>query len=252
MESCEILWDGWFWDAQLASPQQGQKQMTTVQITCIPDSFGFSIFGSFIAIIPDRGNQHKQGLFCQGCEMMCFCSWTHSGFGMPTVGTVTCTFHWLYFEYINKFCWLVPVVRNSYYCLLCLFIVAKDSSNPVFLKLVLQGLAADWKVDKDLLVANLKSSQGSAQPEPSTSNISHSSDDGVGKHVSSETQAPFQRSPSPALSPDLCYVSADSLSSFGELCILSFLVCLVQSVCWFWSFIKQLLHTLTYYMYSLT
>ncbi|XP_020619651.1 uncharacterized protein LOC110057405, partial [Orbicella faveolata] len=95
------------------------------------------------------------------------------------------------------------------------YLVAKDSSNPVFLKLVLQGLAADWKVDKDLLVANLKSSQGSTQLEPSTSNISHSSDDGVGKHVPSETQAPFQRSPSPALSPDLCYVSADSLSSFG-------------------------------------
>ena len=88
----------------------------------------------------------------------------------------------------------------------------------MFLKLVLQGLAADWKVDKDLLLANLKSSQGSAQLEPSTSNISHSSDDGaVDKHVSSEIQVPFQRTPSPALSPDLCYVSADSLSSFGEL-----------------------------------
>lgn len=111
----------------------------------------------------------------------------------------------------------------------CLFIVAKDSSNPVFLKLVLQGLAADWKVDKDLLVANLKSSQGSAQLEPSTSNISHASDDGIGKHVSSEIQPPFQRSPSPALSPDLCYVSADSLSSVGELCTLSFPDCLVPS-----------------------
>jgi len=115
--------------------------------------------------------------------------------------------------------------------LLCFFIVAKDSSNPVFLKLVLQGLAADWKVDKDLLVANLKSSQGFAQLEPSTSNFSHSSDGGIGKHVLSEMPAPFQGTPSPALSPDLCYVSADSLSSFGELCKLSFLGCLVPSFC---------------------
>ena len=116
---------------------------------------------------------------------------------------------------------------DTYYCLLYLFIVAKDSSNPVFLKLVLQGLAADWKVDKDLLVANLKSSQGSAQLEPSTSNISHTSGDGTGKQASSEIQVPFQRTPSPALSPDLCYVSADSLSSFGELCMLPFPGCLV-------------------------
>lgn len=118
-------------------------------------------------------------------------------------------------------------MTNTYYCLLYLFIVAKDSSNPVFLKLVLQGLAADWKVDKDLLVANLKSSQGSAQLEPSTSNISHTSGDGTGKQASSEIQVPFQRTPSPALSPDLCYVSADSLSSLGELCMLPFPGCLV-------------------------
>ena len=118
-------------------------------------------------------------------------------------------------------------MTNTYYCLLYLFIVAKDSSNPVFLKLVLQGLAADWKVDKDLLVANLKSSQGSAQLEPSTSNISHASGDGTGKQASSEIQVPFQRTPSPALSPDLCYVSADSLSSLGELCMLPFPGCLV-------------------------
>lgn len=127
----------------------------------------------------------------------------------------------------------------------CLFIVAKDSSNPVFLKLVLQGLAADWKVDKDLLVANLKSSQGSTQLEPSTTNISDASDDGIGKHVSSEIQPPFQRTPSPALSPDLCYVSADSLSSVGELCTLSFPDCLVLSFYFFFSFIKQLQHALT-------
>ena len=119
------------------------------------------------------------------------------------------------------------MMTNTYYCLLYLFIVAKDSSNPVFLKLVLQGLAADWNVDKDLLVANLKSSQGSTQLEPSTSNISHTSGDGSGKQASSEIQVPYQRTPSPALSPDLCYVSADSLSSFGELYMLPSPGCLV-------------------------
>lgn len=112
-----------------------------------------------------------------------------------------------------------------------MFIVAKDSSNPVFLKLVLQGLAADWTVDRDLLVANLKS--GSVQLEPSTTNISHTSVDGTGKHASSEIQVPIQRTPSPALSPDLCYVSADSLSSFGELCMSSFPSCLVPCFCLF-------------------
>lgn len=96
-----------------------------------------------------------------------------------------------------------------------MFTVAKDSSNPVFLKLVLQGLAADWKVDKDLLVANLRSSQRSVQLESISSSVSHNSDDNISKHVS-ESRVPFQRTPSPVLSPDLCYVSADSLSSFGK------------------------------------
>lgn len=138
----------------------------------------------------------------------------------------------------------------NYYCFLCLFIVAKDSSNPVFLKLVLQGLAADWKVDKDLLMANLKSSQGSAQLEPSTSNISHTSDDGIGKHVSSEIQVPFQRTPSPMLSPDLCYVSADSLSSLGEFCMLSFPCCLVLTFCL--QVIYQAISACTYACISVT
>ena len=140
-------------------------------------------------------------------------------------------------------------MTNTYYCLLYLFIVAKDSSNPVFLKLVLQGLAADWKVDKDLLVANLKSSQGSAQLEPSTSNISHTSGDGTGKQASSEIQVPFQRTPSPALSPDLCYVSADSLSSLGELCMLPFPGCLVPLCFFFFHFINQRQHAHTLYIY---
>ncbi|KAJ7383195.1 hypothetical protein OS493_030353 [Desmophyllum pertusum] len=99
------------------------------------------------------------------------------------------------------------------------YLVAKDSSNPVFLKLVLQGLAADWKVEKDLLVANLRSSQGSDHLEPSLSNTFHNSDDDISAHAC-ENQVPFQRTPSPMLSPDLCYVSADSLSSFGEFCLL--------------------------------
>ena len=149
---------------------------------------------------------------------------------------------------------LVPVMTNTYYCLLYLFIVAKDSSNPVFLKLVLQGLAADWKVDKDLLVANLKSSQGSAQLELSTSNISHTSGDGTGKQASSEIQVPFQRTPSPALSPDLCYVSADSLSSLGQLCMLPFPGCLVPFCFCFTIYQPEAACTYTVhlYMYTLT
>ncbi|KAJ7369479.1 hypothetical protein OS493_038717 [Desmophyllum pertusum] len=50
-------------------------------------------------------------------------------------------------------------VNNTNFCTItavthvfvCLFLVAKDSSNPVFLKLVLQGLAADWKELKSLV-----------------------------------------------------------------------------------------------------
>ena len=99
-----------------------------------------------------------------------------------------------------------------------MFSVAKDSSNPVFLKLVLHGLAADWKVEKDLLVANLASPHpyGSDQLERSASNTSYNSEDDIRIHVP-ESRVPFQRTPSPSLSPDLCYVSADSLSSVGEL-----------------------------------
>ena len=99
-----------------------------------------------------------------------------------------------------------------------MFAVAKDSNNPVFLKLVLHGLAADWKVDKSLLVANLVSS-----PEitnhlgPSTPNTPQNSEEDAISHVH-EREIPFQRTPSPKPSLDLCYVSADSIStcSAGE------------------------------------
>lgn len=87
----------------------------------------------------------------------------------------------------------------------------------MFLKLVLQGLAADWKVEKDLLLANLKSSNVPDQLEPSASNTSHNSEDNVCPR-GSESRVPFLRTPSPMSSPDLCYVSADSLSSVGEFC----------------------------------
>ena len=98
--------------------------------------------------------------------------------------------------------------------------VAKDSSNPVFLKLVLQGLSADWKVDKDLLTTNLSRSvrqefapsrDDSDLLESSASNtVQDSDDDGT-------SRIQFQPSPSPPPSPDQCYVSADSLSSIGGL-----------------------------------
>ncbi|CAH3196446.1 unnamed protein product [Porites evermanni] len=93
------------------------------------------------------------------------------------------------------------------------YLVAKDSNNPVFLKLVLHGLAADWKVDKGLLVANLVSS-----PEitnhlgPSTPNTPQNSEEDAISHVH-EREIPFQRTPSPKPSLDLCYVSADSIST---------------------------------------
>ena len=93
----------------------------------------------------------------------------------------------------------------------------------MFLKLVLHGLAADWRVDKSLLVANLISS-----PEitnhlgPSTSDTPQNSEDDVISHVH-QREIPFQRTPSPKPSLDLCYVSADSIStcSAGE-----YLLCL--------------------------
>ena len=116
------------------------------------------------------------------------------------------------FQKINK--WFIDV----FYCFSHVFAVAKDSNNPVFLKLVLHGLAADWKVDKSLLVANLISS-----PEitnhlgPSTSDTPENSEDDVISHVH-QREIPFQRTPSPKPSLDLCYVSADSIStcSAGE------------------------------------
>lgn len=94
------------------------------------------------------------------------------------------------------------------------YLVAKDSSNPVFLKLVLQGLAADWKVENDLLMANLKSSHAPDQFEPFTSNTTLNPEDDAGA-CGSESQVPFIRTPSPMSSPDLCYASADSLSNVG-------------------------------------
>ena len=87
----------------------------------------------------------------------------------------------------------------------------------MFLKLVLQGLAADWKVEKELLVANLASSPAERTDhlEPSATNASHNSEEDI--HAQgADRRIPFPRTPSPCLSPDLCYVSADSLSSVGE------------------------------------
>ena len=74
-----------------------------------------------------------------------------------------------------------------------LFSVAKDSSNPVFLKLVLQGLAADWKVENDLLMANLKSSHAPDQFEPFTSNTTLNPEDDAGA-CGSESQVPASSS----------------------------------------------------------
>lgn len=98
-----------------------------------------------------------------------------------------------------------------------MFSVAKDSSNPVFLKLVLHGLAADWKVDRDLLVASLAPPHQDVnyQLETSISDNPHNSEDNLFPHTA-ERQIPFQRTPSPMLSPDLCYASAESLSSVGK------------------------------------
>ena len=113
-----------------------------------------------------------------------------------------------------------------------MFAVAKDSNNPVFLKLVLHGLAADWKVDKSLLVANLVSSS----PEitihlgPSTSDTPQNSEEDVISHVHGR-EIPFQRTPSPKPSLDLCYVSADSIStcSAGEYLLYLSALCVTQT-----------------------
>lgn len=113
-----------------------------------------------------------------------------------------------------------------------MFAVAKDSNNPVFLKLVLHGLAADWKVDKSLLVANLVSSS----PEitihlgPSTSDTPQNSEEDAISHVHGQ-EIPFQRTPSPKPSLDLCYVSADSIStcSAGEYLLCLSALCVRQT-----------------------
>ena len=90
----------------------------------------------------------------------------------------------------------------------------------MFLKLVLHGLAADWKVDKDLLMADLTSSQPDVNDQLETS-VSNSEEDVLAHET--ERRVPFQRTPSPLLSPDLCYASADSLlSSVGEFFCLLF------------------------------
>lgn len=99
------------------------------------------------------------------------------------------------------------------------YLVAKDSSNPVFLKLVLHGLAADWKVDKDLLMANLASLHlhvsSKEQLETSPPNTSNDSEEDISSGAT-EKAVPFQHTSSPLSSSDKCYASAESLSMYGQ------------------------------------
>ena len=89
----------------------------------------------------------------------------------------------------------------------------------MFLKLVLHGLAADWKVDKDLLMANLASLHlhvsSKEQLETSAPNTSNDSEEDI-LSGATEKAVPFQHTSSPLSSSDKCYASAESLSMYGQ------------------------------------
>lgn len=102
--------------------------------------------------------------------------------------------------------------------LLNTFLVAKDSNNPFFLKLVLHGLAADWKVDKELLMSNLVSSSLSQQGvkeklETSAANTSNEPEYEDDVSHATEKQIPLQGTPCPFSNySDYCNASAESIS----------------------------------------
>ena len=108
---------------------------------------------------------------------------------------------------------------NIHYCLtflLNILLVAKDSDNPFFLKLVLHGLAADWKVDKELLMSNLASSlsqQGvKEQLVTSAANTSNESECEDDVSHATEKQIPLQSTPCPSSNSDHGNASANVIS----------------------------------------
>lgn len=108
---------------------------------------------------------------------------------------------------------------NIHYCLtflLNILLVAKDSDNPFFLKLVLHGLAADWKVDKELLMSNLASSlsqQGvKEQLVTSAANTSNESECEDDVSHATEKQIPLQSTPCPSSNFDHGNASANVIS----------------------------------------
>lgn len=91
--------------------------------------------------------------------------------------------------------------------------MAKDSDNPFFLKLVLHGLAADWKVDKELLMSNLVSQQGvKEQLVTSAANTSNESEYEDDLSHATEKQIPLQSTPCPFSNSDHCNASANVIS----------------------------------------
>ncbi|XP_067055550.1 uncharacterized protein [Acropora muricata] len=96
------------------------------------------------------------------------------------------------------------------------YLVAKDSDNPFFLKLVLHGLAADWKVDKELLMSNLASSlsqQGvKEQLVTSAANTSNESECEHDVSHATEKQIPLQSTPCPFSNSDHCSASTNVIS----------------------------------------
>lgn len=94
--------------------------------------------------------------------------------------------------------------------------MAKDSDNPFFLKLVLHGLAAGWKVDKELLMSNLASSlsqQGvKEQLVTSAANTSNESECEDDVSHATEKQIPLQNTPCPFSNSDHCNASANVIS----------------------------------------
>ena len=91
-------------------------------------------------------------------------------------------------------------------------LVTKDSSNPVLLKLVLQGLASEWQVDEELLMRKI---------ELTTKPVDGASSEGVGGPDLLRQSTRSSESPqSPALSPDIHAQLVVTRSPTPDLCSL--------------------------------
>ena len=108
-------------------------------------------------------------------------------------------------------------------------LVAKDSSNPVLLKLVLQGIASDWQIDQELLTRKIEVTsrpghgtftENTEGPdllrETGTKHEQQCGETTWSSNPSPDVQAHPLSTPSPT--PDLFPVSPGSLGSCGGIC----------------------------------